>query len=359
MKALAYHGVLYVLEKEKILPQVERVAGSSAGSLISTLLSFYTSVDEIVEIYQSVDYKKLAGVRSDFLPETEKASKGRINQEVTRILDGVDALYRFLHSYGWYENDYPYEWLQEIIANYCNGNGEATFEDFRILGYRDLHIVVTNISKHNLTIFSADTTPEVSVADAVMMSSSLPFFYEAVQFDGKNIGSGDFYGDGGLLANYPLHVFDDPKYSIDNKNFVYGINWETLGCRLYTPEECIKEIKPINGLFHYIQNLLETVGEVQDRAYESSITDILRTINVSNYGVSPTDTSIRPEQNDMRYKDMVTAAERAANDYLQNYSLPTDRLYDVKARFAEYLEEWQQSFPHWKRWETYKDSQEN
>ena len=43
---------------------------------------------------------------------------------------------------------------------------------------------------------------------------------------------------------------------------------------------------------------------------------------------------------------MVTAAERAANDYLQNYSLPTDRLYDVKARFAEYLEEWQQSFPH-------------
>ncbi|HBY09585.1 MAG TPA: hypothetical protein DEH22_18030, partial [Chloroflexi bacterium] len=71
--------------------------------------------------------------------------------------------------------------------------------------------MAVNITRHQAEIFSVETTPDVAVAEAVLMSSTIPFFFEAVQFDGKAIGQGDYYIDGGALSNFPLNLFDDPK----------------------------------------------------------------------------------------------------------------------------------------------------
>ena len=45
VKASAYHGALRVLEDEEILPQIERVAGASAGAVVAALLSMHLDVD--------------------------------------------------------------------------------------------------------------------------------------------------------------------------------------------------------------------------------------------------------------------------------------------------------------------------
>jgi len=341
MKALAYHGVLKVLESEQILPQIECVAGTSAGSLLATLLSFRTSVDKVIEIYQTVDYEKITRTRSEIIPDLRKSSRLKLNLDFNRILGGVDSIQRFIGNYGWYSNEYPYQWLQEVIANYFSGNGRATFAEFNQAGYRKLFITATNISKHQVTIFSNETTPEVSVADAVLMSSSIPFFFEAIRFDGVNFGTGDYYADGGLLLNYPLHIFDDVKFEKSNKNYVHGINWETVGCRLYTPENKPRSNEPITGLFNYIENVLETIAEAQDTLIKSSIVDQLRTIDVSNCGISTVDMTIKPDQQDDRYKELVAAGESSTKEYLENYKLPTDRFYELKAHFSEMIDDWQ------------------
>lgn len=340
VKAFAYHGAMLVLEEEKILPQIDRLAGTSAGAFLSTLLSLRLGALETIDLYKTIDYDRVAGMRSVLKSETGTEA-GRFLERgmTTRLLDSIDAVQRFLRSYGWYENDYPHAWLQEIIAEYNKGNGRATFADFRKFGYRDLHIVATNITKHKIVVFSADSTPDVSVADAVLMSSSLPFYYEAVQFDGKNFGSGDYYVDGGMLINYPLHIYDDLKYKRDNRNYLHGINWETLGCRLYTPEDRPPTEKPINSLLGYIENLLETVVEIQGYAYENSLVDQMRSISINNCGVSTTDLSIRPHEEDPTYTKMVKAGQTAARAYLDSYRLPTDRFYDIKSKFAEFLEQ--------------------
>lgn len=346
MKALAYHGVLKVLESAKILPKIKRVGGTSAGSLLATLLSFRTSVEDVINIYQTVDFEKITSLRSDNNPDQQNSTRLRINLDINQLLGGVDSIQRLFSNYGWYSTNYPHQWLQEIIADYCSGDGRATFAKFNQMGYRELYIVATNITKHQVIVFSKDTTPDVSVADAVLMSSSIPLLFEAIQFNGTEIGHGDFYADGGLLFNYPLHIFDDPKFEKGNKFYVYGVNWETLGCRLYTPENKPRSIEPITGLFHYIENVLETIAEAQDTMVKSSMVDQLRTIDVSNCGVSPIDMTIKPDLQDERYKELIAAGESSTRAYLEDYKLPTDRFYELKAHFSEMIEDWQSALQH-------------
>lgn len=59
----------------------------------------------------------------------------------------------------------------------------ATFSDLRALGYRELDVVVSNSTKRQAEMFSAQTTPNVAVAEAVRMSMSIPLYVEALRFN--------------------------------------------------------------------------------------------------------------------------------------------------------------------------------
>lgn len=340
VKTFAYHGALRVLEAHGILAQIERVAGTSAGATLATVLSFRLPAEETIRLLQSVDYAKIP-LRSRFRPpQWARRTPWALEKRLDKLLGRVDSLNRMVRRYGWYANDYVHNWLCKVIAEQCAGNGRATFEDFRSLGYRDLYIVAANLSTHQVTVFCADSTPDVAVADAVVMSGTLPLFFEAVQFDGTRFGSGDFYADGGLVANYPIHIFDQPQFEADSRHFLHGINWETLGCRLYTPADCAPQNHAITGLLSYVQNMFATLAHAQAVAFENSLVDKMRTINISDCCVNTTDFRIRPREDDPKYTALVQAGENAAREYLQNYKLPTDRFYDVKAKFAEFLAQW-------------------
>ena len=320
VKTFAYHGVLQVLEASNILGNIKRVAGASAGASLATVLSFKMPVDQTLEIMQSIDYTQLAVTATHPPPEWLNYSPKMLEQPLEKMLTNFEGFNRLIHKFGWYTSAYPYHWLQTTIEKYCGGNGLATFKDFRKNGFRDLYVVVTNISKHKAVIFNADDTPDVPVAYAVLMSSSVPLLFEAVQFDGKQLGQGDYYGDGGLIANFPIHIFDHPNFSEANPNFVYGTNWETLGCRLFTSKDCPPFSSPINNLLSYIQNLLETMSFAQNQAFEDSLVDKLRTININDLCVSATDFHISPDSTNPKYTELVNEGYKAAQLYLKRIS---------------------------------------
>jgi len=87
----------------------------------------------------------------------------------------------------------------------------ATFNDCREYGYRDLYIVVSNLSRHQAETFSAETTPEMAVAYAVRMSMAIPLFFESLRFNGHQFGDGDYYVDGGMYNNCSIHIFDQQR----------------------------------------------------------------------------------------------------------------------------------------------------
>ena len=330
MRAYAYHGALRVFEEYGILSKIERVAGTSAGALQAALLALGLNAEDTIALYKTIDHARIRYPEGSDVQEQGK--------RLYRMRDNLNVANRLIRKFGLYPNDYLRYWLQETLAAYCKGNGRATFADFRKLGYRDLYITAVNITRRRPEIFSADTTPEVAIADAVVMSSSIPFFFEAVQFDGKSLGQGDFYIDGGALNNYPLTVFDDPRFRAGNRNFTYGVNWETLGCQQFTPKDCTPPNREISNIFQYAESIISVLGETQKVAVDMRLVDHLRTIHISNCCISATDFEIAVDADHPKYAKLIASGERAAREYLENYSLPTDRFANFKEKLADLLD---------------------
>jgi NTE family protein len=338
VKAYVYHGVLRLLGEYDILSQIERVAGTSAGALQATMLCFRLSTEETIDLYKTVDYSKIRSTNT--VEDSEQARHGLLDAQLGRLRGNLDTANRFFRNYGLYSIDYLQDWLHTTIAKYCNGNGRATFADFRASGFRDLYTTAVNVSQHRAEIFSVDTTPDVAVADAVVMSAAIPFFFEAIQFDGKSIGKGDHYIDGGALSNYPLTIFDDVRFEETSKHFTYGVNWETLGCQLFTPDECSEPQVEIHNVFQYAESIFETMSEVQKVAVDLRTVDRWRSMQISNCCVSTTDFDLLPEESNPKYVEMVQTGEKAARKYLAEYRLPTDRFAEAKGKLADLIEMW-------------------
>ncbi|MAT45684.1 MAG: hypothetical protein CL609_25410 [Anaerolineaceae bacterium] len=316
IRGLAYAGALEVLEKNNILQQIERVAGTSAGAITAMLVSLRLSFTDTLATLHTLDHTKVPQTRIN----TTKTSE-IINSLGLRNGDLV-CTNRMLNEFGWYSSLYFYEWLQETIAKFCDGNGKATFSDFKDKGFRDLFIVASNLSKHRAELFSYETTPNVAVADAVRMSMSIPFFFQALRFDGKTFGQGDIYIDGGLYDNFPIQLFDNPKYAKQNPWYIHGINWETLGCYLYpyrSEEELEKDPKTLR---EYLVLTLDNIFDAfQMMSYENSEIDKKRTIKINDCGISPIEFNI-PIHSD-RYYELINSGRNAATQFL-NEDFPNE-----------------------------------
>lgn len=318
MKGTAYTGALEILEKEGILQQIKRVAGSSVGAITATLVSFNLSFSETLELIESLDFKQVPQLRSENRESEPEWLPKFLSKEIMKITGDFEAVQRLMTKYGWYSSEYFNNWIKKIIANYCDGNPDATFQDFRNFGHKDLFVVSANMSKLEISIFSADSTPNFPVAQAVRMSMSIPLYFEVMRYNGEKFGEGDYYVDGGLLKNYPLHIFDHPKYQENNVWYENGVNWETLGFYLYTNAEKVSETKKIENFKDFISHLYESYNiSLQIAEIDNNPIDQKRSVRIDTLGVSSTDFHLT--KNDQKFIDLVDEGRKATINYLKNY----------------------------------------
>jgi NTE family protein len=303
VRGIAYLGAVEVLDEYRILDNIERVAGTSAGAITATLLSLRLRVAEMRELFLTLDFRKV--------PQSDTRHTKR---RLISIPDEENPR-RFLRSYGWYSSQYFYHWLQDIIAHQYGGNPKASFRDFRERGYRDLYIVAANVSRQRAEVFSPDHTPEVAVADAVRMSISIPLYFESLRFNGKRFGSGEYYVDGGLYDNFPVHIFDKEKFAGKPWAFRDGVNWETLGLLLY-PEKArhLEEPEIPENVWDFLSLMLRNVYYSHElSSYRTSTVDQERTIEISDCGISPTDFDIEP--GDETYQKLYQSGRNAVKAF--------------------------------------------
>lgn len=285
VRGIAYMGALESLEQQGILHNIERVAGSSAGAIAATLTSFRLPVVETVKLFDSLDLARV--------PQTSM-SRGEI-RKLPR-LGNAENIRRLVEKFGWYSSAYFHEWLGDVIASQCGRNPRATFNDFHTRGYRELHIVAANLSRKRTEFFSCKATPDVAVADAVRLSMSIPLFFEAIRFDGKDFGKGDYFVDGGLFDNYPIHLFDHPNYVRLNPFYKNGINWETLGLFLKS-EEMEDPVEPMmpDNLFEFLNLTLRSFYDTHDLSnLDKSLVDQKRSVIINDCGVSSLQFDLEP-----------------------------------------------------------------
>lgn len=286
MKGVAYLGAVEALEEIDILPNIIRTAGTSVGAISALLVSMSEDVETIRSYFNTLDHTKIPQAIDD----TEESIVDRLPLKVPGGIP-LQPSRRLSRRFGWYSSEYFYQWLQEVIEQET-GDPRATFADFKRMGFRDLYITASNLSKHRSEMFSAEKTPKVAVADAVRMSMSIPLFFNALQFDGKKFGEGDYYVDGGVYDNFPMHVFDDRKYVKYKGLFKLDINYETLGLYLY-PKSMVdvdhgifQKQKPLT-LMSYLELLTHNLYNAQQTAsVDNSRLERDRSIQINDCGVS-------------------------------------------------------------------------
>lgn len=309
VKGIAYAGALQALEEAKILPDITRVAGTSAGAITATLLALGAGSKDIAAIVGGTDFKQ-------FMDAGFPGS----------------GILRLVNDYGWYKGDAFSDWIKGIIQRYT-GNPELTFVGLRALrnrpgkAYRDLYVVGTDLSKQQPMVFSADDTPGVPLWQATRTSMSIPLFFQAVKQDG------DVRVDGGVTWNYPVDLFDDRKYLSDpkagakpatptvyDKDQVY--NKETLGFRVDTLDEIAAEkaswkLPPqdVDNLVDYITALIGFMTDMANKAHLSE-QDWHRTVFIDAAGIGATDFSL----SDAQIRMLTANGLKGARDYLKWYA---------------------------------------
>lgn len=334
IRGLAYLGALEILDEYKILQNIERVSGTSAGSISALVTSFGLSAKETQKVANTLDYSEIPAKNGEGDNEDENIENSKsFSNLFNHTFEDLACVKRLLKQYGWYTSDYFYNWLKKTIQHefirkkadqtIINKNGLQTFQDFRNAGFLDLYISVTNVSKHNNEIFSIENHPDMPVADAVRISMSIPLYFQAISFNNN------FYADGGITNSYPMEVFDSKQYIKKNKNFKNDINWETLGCHLMTStkneaEDCIPQKSEDKkdhdfNFIKYIEQLFITLLKSQEINYTHTPNLKARSAEISDCGISMIDFDIKP--GDCKYNLLYNAGKKGMTEFLENFNL--------------------------------------
>lgn len=283
LRGIAYAGALEEFERSGQIANIEKVGGTSAGAITALCISLGFNSSELKKVIESTDFADFNDGKYLF----------------------VGGFHRMKKNFGWYRSKRFERWLEELIVR-KTGNSEITFSQLKSAGFKDLYVTATCLNKQKQLVFSVQNYPNMKVKDAVRISMSVPFYFEAVFIDKegtvvndpKKRKGADLVFDGGMLSNLPIQIFD----SVDASG-VRHPNWETLGIRIDSDEQIhsdhnkqreLVELK-VNSFSSYIEAFYVLALENLNR---QSLTedDWKRTISVSCGEVGPRIKKLSQEQ---------------------------------------------------------------
>lgn len=241
VKGLAYCGVLKQMEERGLLKYVRGYAGTSAGAIVAALCAVGYNVDELTNIIKETDF-------SDFL-----------DKDLTGFFG---EMYHLIKEFGEHSGNYFHHYISNFIKK-KTGDPRYTFKNLLKDKGVNLVVVATDINKMKSIYFNPYNNGDTAIADAVRMSMSIPFLFYPVNF-GKHLCV-----DGGLINNYPLHVFDG---EFPGDITIGTVNMETVGFKLITPnEECnddlYKPLGKIDNIKKFSYAIIESLIAANERRY--------------------------------------------------------------------------------------------
>jgi NTE family protein len=289
-KGVAYGGALEALEQAGILGKLERIAGTSAGSITAALIALGYTPGEVRALLMDLDLAKLKD-------------------------DGAAGPERIVEDFGWYSGEYYLSWVQCQVAA-KTGDPDTTFRELhernQAQGLPDLYVVTTDLTRSTWEVLSHETVPCMPVATAVRLSGSLPFFFNALRLDLAAFQPGpdgacrpvsetkrgnvfNVFSDGGVLLNYPLPLFDTAFFVDGGSRDDQEINLKTLGLHLDPPSARRPPLR-IDSLPEYAESVAEAYLQSQTDYFLNSSCDQARSARIDDLGVATTDFGLTREQ---------------------------------------------------------------
>jgi NTE family protein len=255
------------MESKKMMDSIERVGGTSSGAIIALTISLGYSGKEIENIISKTNFKKF-------------------NDGNFFFIGGITRLNKY---FGWYKGKKFEKWLENMIKE-KTGNEKITFEELHQKGFKDLYITGTSLNKQKAVVFSYESYPKMKIKDAVRISSSIPLYFEPVFIDSsgktfdrpKQKQGFDMMVDGGILENFPIHIFDKQQPDLYTIGFRidHGPQIENDKGDRTLAEMPVDDLKQYFGAFYNI--VIENLNRQL-----LTITDWQRTVSISDGDVFP------------------------------------------------------------------------
>jgi NTE family protein len=306
IRGIAYAGAIKKLEEKGVLQGIEKVGGTSAGAIIALLLSLGYTADEIKNLIITTPFKKFNDGRFLFLGGIQRVKK----------------------YYGWYRGKQFEKWLDALIEQ-KTGNANISFEELHNRGYKDLFITGTSLDEQKLIVFSHKQFPKMQVKDAVRISMSIPLYFEAVFMNEegkiiqhpKNKKGLHVMVDGGIIANFPIRVFDSTLFIDSALPNGFVVNTHTIGFRIDRAEQIANDSAMaglakfrIENFNNYLEAFYSIIIENLNRQ-DLTKEDWDRTVSINDGGINPRIKKL-PKK---KIQQLITNGEKATANYLSNH----------------------------------------
>ena len=153
---------------------VEKIYGTSVGSLLGALLCLKLNLDDLIEYAINKPWHK-------------------------SFKFSIDTLLATISKKGFIQRKF----VEDIFVNLLKGAGlntSSTLLDLYTHSNIELNIFSVNMTKFELERFSYKTRPDMKIIDAVYKSCSMPFIFQPQYY--KN----NCYVDGGVINPYPMNI---------------------------------------------------------------------------------------------------------------------------------------------------------
>lgn len=239
VKAFAFVGALESIEEKQLL--LERVAGTSAGAIVASLIAAGYPFNEIKILMDKLDLKQFSDPPA-----------------LTKIIPFSKWFFLYFQL-GINKGDKLENWLYNQLA----AKGIYTFSDLKP-GY--LKVIVSDLSLGKLVVIPDDLKRVYGiepnyfpVSKAVRMSAGFPYFFMPKKLPGKSNKS--IIVDGGLLSNFPLWVFEKGEYKRERP---------ILGVKLTGSVEEQNQPRYIKNALDMFHALFSTMKLAHDARYIST-----------------------------------------------------------------------------------------
>jgi len=304
VKGLAEAGAVlgFANHRDVAVQKWVSVAGTSAGAIIAAYLATDHSPADLEDLLNSIPYRSF----EDWGPGG-------------RVIGGTLNLAR---HHGLAHGENFRKWFDQAI-------GGKTFADVRREDNSSdktgdpysLRLIAADTTQHKMLVLPADLAAykvpgtdqaidpdSFSIANAVRMSMSIPFFFQPVLLEANDTGELCTIVDGGVLSNFPVWLFDVPDHDPVRPTFGFhltggkalGDGWEPIA----------KHLWPIE----LAANIFHTTSDAWDQRFMTQST-VVRTCTISAGDIGTTDFNLT----DAQKKELLQNGRDAAANFLDSF----------------------------------------
>ncbi|TFE30118.1 patatin [Cohnella luojiensis] len=277
-----------------------RVAGTSSGSIVAALLAAGYTATDMKEIIEMMPFQSL------------------LKRNPIFNMKFIGPAARLLLRKGLYSGDALEQWIEELLK----AKGIRTFGD---MPNDKLRIIASDITNGRLLVLPQDIShygirpSELSVARAIRMSTSIPYFFDPVilrqplKERKKHAVKSKFsyVVDGGLLSNFPLWLFED--------DVMAGTPIPVIGFQMVGRSEAHPH--SITGPITMFQAMFDTMLSAHDERYIEKHNRI-RTIKIPALGVGTTQFNVSPQMS----KDLYLSGYEAGETFFRSWDRKLGKL---------------------------------